>query len=103
VGGGLPHNKEEKSAQTSQTTSPQPIYGMMLRADASIHHWLEEKGSKLALIALIDDAANRVWETFREYEDVAGYLEVLKEVCLTGEYPWNTIPRSGMFFRISGS
>jgi len=64
-----------------------PIYGMMLQADASIHPWLEDRGPKLALIALIDDATNKVWGTFRAYEDAAGYLEVLQTVCLTTGIP----------------
>ncbi len=76
---------------------------MMLQADASIHPWLEERGSKLALIALIDDATNRVWETFREYEDAAGYLEVLQEVCLTEGVPMELYTEKRNVFRISGS
>jgi hypothetical protein len=60
---------------------------MMLQADASIHHWLEDRGPKLALVALIDDATNRVWGTFRDYEDAAGYVEMLQEVCLTEGIP----------------
>jgi hypothetical protein len=60
---------------------------MMLQADASIHNWLEDRAPKLALVALVDDATNRVWGTFRDYEDAAGYVEVLREVCLTEGIP----------------
>ena len=59
----------------------------MLQADASIHPWLEDRAPKLALVALIDDATNKVWGTFREYEDAAGYVEVLQRVCLTEGIP----------------
>lgn len=77
-----------KKAQKHRGRRPRrPIYGMMLQADASIHPWLEDRGPKLALIALIDDATNKVWATFRDYEDAAGYLEVLQTVCLTTGIP----------------
>jgi len=77
-----------KKAQKHRGRRPRrPIYGMMLQADASIHPWLEDRGPKLALIALIDDATNKVWGTFRAYEDAAGYLEVLQTVCLTTGIP----------------
>lgn len=84
---GYPTPRKKKAAKHRKRRPPRPIYGMMLQADASIHPWLEERGSKLALIALIDDATNKVWGTFREYEDAAGYLEVLQEVCLTEGIP----------------
>ena len=61
--------------------------GEMLQADGSIHDWLEGRGPKLTLIAAIDDATNKVYATFREQEDAAGYLEVLQEICLTEGIP----------------
>jgi len=61
--------------------------GEMLQADGSIHDWLEGRGPKLTLIAYIDDATNKVYATFREQEDAAGYLEVLQDICLTEGIP----------------
>lgn len=84
---GYPTPRKKKASKHRKRRPPRPIYGMMLQADASIHPWLEERGPKLGLVALIDDATNRVWGTFREYEDAAGYLEVLREVCLTEGIP----------------
>lgn len=84
---GHPTPRKKKAANHRKRRPRRPIYGMMLQADASIHPWLEERGPKLALIALIDDATNKVWGTFREYEDAAGYLEVLQKVCLTEGIP----------------
>ncbi len=84
---GYPTPRKKKSQPHRNRRTPSPIYGMMLQADASIHNWLEERGPKLALVALIDDATNRVWGTFRDYEDAAGYVEVLQEVCLTEGIP----------------
>lgn len=82
-----PTPRKKKAAKHRSRRPPRMIYGMMLQADASIHPWLEERGPELALIALIDDATNKVWGTFRAEEDAAGYLEVLHEVCLTEGIP----------------
>ena len=82
-----PTPRAKKSKKHRGRRPRRPIYGMMLQADASIHPWLEDRGPKLALIALIDDATNKVWGTFRAYEDAAGYLEVLQTVCLTTGIP----------------
>jgi len=52
--------------------------GMLLQTDGSRHDWLGDRGPRLTLIGLIDDATGRVTAaTFREQEDSAGYLEVL--------------------------
>ncbi|MEA1992517.1 MAG: ISNCY family transposase [Thermodesulfobacteriota bacterium] len=82
-----PTPKAKKSQKHRKRRPPRPIYGMMLQADASIHPWLEDRAPKLALVALIDDATNKVWGTFRAYEDAAGYVEVLQAVCLTEGIP----------------
>jgi transposase len=52
--------------------------GLLLQTDGSRHDWLGDRGPRLTLIGLIDDATGRVTgATFREQEDSAGYLEVL--------------------------
>jgi len=84
---GYPTPRKKKSQPHRTRRTPRPIYGMMLQADASIHPWLEERGPKLALVALIDDATNKVWGTFRDYEDAAGYVEVLQAICLSEGIP----------------
>jgi len=72
-GRGISHFQEEESVQIPQTTSLRLINGIMLQADASIHLWLEDCGPKLALIALIDDATNKVWGILKGYENAVGY------------------------------
>lgn len=84
---GYPTPRKKKVTKHRRRRVPRPIYGMMLQADASIHAWLEERGPKLALVAMIDDATNKVWATFRAYEDAAGYLAVLQDICLTEGIP----------------
>ena len=57
-----------------------PQAGLLLQTDGSRHDWLEERGPRLTLIAAIDDATGVVTgATFREQEDAAGYLTVLRE------------------------
>jgi transposase len=52
--------------------------GRLLQTDGSRHDWLEDRGPRLTLVGLIDDATGRVTgATFRDQEDTAGYLEVL--------------------------
>jgi hypothetical protein len=54
---------------------------MFLQLDGSPHHWLEERGPKLTLIAAIDDATGKVpYALFREEEDAAGYFELMLEI-----------------------
>jgi len=84
---GYPTPRKKKPQPHRNRRAPRPIYGMMVQADASIHAWLEDRGPKLALVAMIDDATNQVWGTFRDYEDAAGYVEVLKEICLIEGIP----------------
>lgn len=55
--------------------------GQLLQMDASPHAWLERRGPRLCLHAAIDDATGQIHgATFREQEDTAGYLTVLKQV-----------------------
>ena len=57
-----------------------PQAGMLLQTDGSRHDWLAERGARLTLVAAIDDATGIITgATFREQEDAAGYLLVLRE------------------------
>ena len=62
--------------------------GMLLQRDASPHAWLEDRGPRLTLFAAIDDATGLVpAAVFRETEDAAGYLELMRQVALTRGRP----------------
>jgi len=53
--------------------------GTLLQLDGSRHRWLEKRGPELVLVGAIDDATG--WVTaalFRDQEDAAGYLEILR-------------------------
>jgi hypothetical protein len=54
---------------------------MLLQVDGSPHDWLEGRGSKITLIASIDDATGKVpFALFREEEDAQGYFLLLREI-----------------------
>jgi hypothetical protein len=53
--------------------------GTLLQLDGSRHRWLEERGPELVLLGAIDDATGLVTAAvFRDQEDAAGYLEILR-------------------------
>jgi len=55
--------------------------GMVLQLDGSPHDWLEGRGPRLTLLVAIDDASSEVPNgVFREQEDDAGYLELLRGI-----------------------
>ncbi len=53
--------------------------GTLLQLDGSRHDWLEDRGPELVLVGAIDDATGLVTAArFRDQEDAAGYLEILR-------------------------
>ena len=64
-----------------------PAEGLLLQLDGSTHDWLEGRGPWLSLVGAIDDATGTVpAATFRDHEDAAGYLTILRD----------TVERSGI-------
>lgn len=57
-----------------------PQAGLLLQVDGSRHDWLEGRGPRMTLVGGIDDATGLVTgAVFREQEDAAGYLTVLRD------------------------
>jgi transposase len=57
-----------------------PQAGLLVQVDGSRHDWLAERGPRLTLLGAIDDATGIVTAaTFREQEDAAGYLEIVRD------------------------
>ena len=65
--------------------------GLMLLWDGSRHDWLEGRGPILCLMGAIDDATGELMPGvhFVEHECAAGYLKVLKAICLEKGVPWS--------------
>jgi len=62
--------------------------GTLLQLDGSRHRWLEDRGPELVLVGAIDDATGRVPAAiFRDQEDAAGYLTILRDIALAHGLP----------------
>jgi transposase len=53
-------------------------FGEMVQMDGSHHTWLEKRGPKLVLMGLVDDARNRFYGRFYEYEEVYPAMNALE-------------------------
>lgn len=53
-------------------------FGELVQMDASHHDWLEGRGEKMALIAMIDDATSRIEARFCGGETLEGYFELVE-------------------------
>lgn len=73
-----PRKRRARKHRSRRTRMPQE--GMLLQVDGSTHDWLEGRGPRLTLIGAVDDATgDPVHAVFREQEDAAGYLLVLRD------------------------
>jgi Helix-turn-helix domain len=52
-------------------------FGEMVQADASLHDWLEGRGTPMALVGMIDDATGRALARFYPAETTNAYMDVL--------------------------
>lgn len=79
-GAGLASPRRRRSPRHRSRRDRMPQAGLLLQTDGSRHDWLEGRGPRLTLVGAIDDATGRMTAaTFRDQEDVAGYLTVLRE------------------------
>lgn len=62
-------------------------YGEMVQMDGSHHEWLEGRGPRLVLIGYIDDATNRFFGRFYDYEGVYPAMDSLKRYISLHELP----------------
>lgn len=78
---GLPAKRRRRPPRHRSRRARMAAEGTLLQLDGSRHEWFEERAPALTLLAAIDDATGKVvGATFRDQEDAAGYLELLREV-----------------------
>ena len=53
-------------------------FGELVQWDTSVHDWLEGRGEKLYLIAMIDDATSRLFARFARHDSTEQNMRVLK-------------------------
>lgn len=74
-----PCTKKHRRRRKSRDRAPKE--GLLVQVDASPYDWLEQRGPRLHLHGVIDDATSKVLGLhFRLEEDLKGYLEVFRQV-----------------------
>jgi transposase len=70
--------KRRKSSGFRQWRPRKECFGQMVQMDGSHHAWLEGRGSKLVLMAYIDDATNTIYGKFYDYEGTMPAMDSFK-------------------------
>jgi transposase len=78
---GRPSPRRRRAPRHRSRRDRMPAEGLLLQLDGSRHDWLADRGPRLTLVGAVDDATGAlVGATFREQEDAAGYLVVLRDI-----------------------
>ena len=73
---GLWHAKRRRDEHRSRRQR-RACFGEMVQADGSEHDWLEGRGGRMVLLAMIDDATGRVYARFYPAETTEAYMDLL--------------------------
>lgn len=80
-GAGLGTARPRRRPRHRRRRDRMPQEGLLVQADGSRHDWLGERGPRLTLVGLVDDATGKLLAaTFRLEEDTIGYLVVLRDM-----------------------
>lgn len=78
---GVPSPRRRRAPAYRSRRPRMPAEGALLQLDGSRHDWFEGRAPWLTLVGAIDDATGLVVAAvFRDHEDAAGYLLVLREL-----------------------
>jgi hypothetical protein len=91
IRGGLWKARKAKVVEVHQWRPRRSRFGEMVQWDTSEHDWLEGRGPKIYLIAMIDDATSRLTARFVEHDSTAENMKMLWEYL--GKYG-----RPGLFY-----
>ena len=75
---GLWRGRRQKIEQIHTWRERRPAFGELVMMDSSDHAWLEGRGPRIWLIAMIDDASSRLWARFVEQDTTAENLRTLR-------------------------
>jgi hypothetical protein len=102
AGLGSPHTRRPTPHRARRERMP--AEGMLLQLDGSPHRWLGPDGPRWSLLGAVDDATGEpVAALFREQEDTAGYLLLLREVVTTHGIPAAIYRDRHSIFRAPGT
>jgi transposase-like protein len=85
IGGKLWRAKKEKVRQIHTWRPRRRRFGELVQWDTSEHDWLEGRGEKLYLIAMIDDATGRLFARFVRHDSTEENMRLL----------WNYLEKFG--------
>jgi transposase len=78
---GRPSTRRRRAPRHRSRRDRMPAEGLLLQLDGSRHDWLGDRGPRLTRGGAVDDATGKlVAATFRDQEDAAGYLTILRDV-----------------------
>lgn len=77
IGAKLWRGKKQKIQQVHIWRPRRSRLGELVQWDTSPHDWLEGRGEKLCLIAMIDDATSRLWAQFARHDSTAENMRLL--------------------------
>jgi hypothetical protein len=77
IEGKLWHGKKEAISQIHTWRPRRERFGELVQWDTSEHDWLEGRGEKMYLIAMIDDATSRLFARFVRHDSTEENLRVL--------------------------
>ena len=77
IGGRLWRAEKEKVRQVHIWRPRRSRFGELVQWDTSEHDWLEGRGEKLYLIAMIDDATSRLWARFARHDSTEENMRLL--------------------------
>jgi transposase len=69
--------RQRKRDKHRQRRARRECFGELVQMDTSIHDWLEGRGETMVLIAMIDDATNRIQAGFYPGETLVSHLDLL--------------------------
>jgi len=78
MGAGLWKPRKQKVEAVHVWRERRAAFGELVLMDTSDHDWLEGRGPRLYLVAMIDDATSRLWGRFVESDSTAENLRTLR-------------------------
>src|SRR2546425_566472 len=85
---GRPAQRPRRAPRYRRRRTPAAAAGALVQTDGSPFDWLEDRGPRLTLLGVIDDATGQILAlTFRAAEDLHGYTGLFHEVFTTHGLP----------------